>query len=159
MMRVTLAPTMVEASKARNVIPDEAHLHVDCRVPPGMDEPEVRARLREVLPPDGYRLEFTEKIVAGSSPPDSPLMDALRGWTERSDPGARLVPSISTGYTDSRIFREAFPECVAYGFFPQRHMSLGEVNALVHGRNERIDVRDLAPAVDCYRSVARRLLG
>ena len=64
MMRVTLAPTMVEASKARNVIPDEAHLHVDCRVPPGMDEPEVRARLREVLPPDGYRLEFTEKIVA-----------------------------------------------------------------------------------------------
>ena len=159
MMRVTLAPTMVEASKARNVIPDEAHLHVDCRVPPGMDEPEVRARLREVLPPDGYRLEFTEKIVAGSSPPDSPLMDALRAWTERSDPGARLVPSISTGYTDSRIFREAFPECVAYGFFPQRHMSLGEVNALVHGRNERIDVRDLALAVDCYRSVARRLLG
>jgi acetylornithine deacetylase/succinyl-diaminopimelate desuccinylase-like protein len=159
MMRVTLAPTMVEASKARNVIPDEAHLHVDCRVPPGMDEPEVRTRLREVLPSDGYRLEFTEKIVAGSSPPDSPLMDALRGWTEQSDPGARLVPSISTGYTDSRTFREAFPECVAYGFFPQRHMSLGDVNALVHGRNERIDVRDLALAVDCYRSVARRLLG
>jgi acetylornithine deacetylase/succinyl-diaminopimelate desuccinylase-like protein len=159
MMRVTLAPTMVEASKARNVIPDEAHLHVDCRVPPGMDEPEVRARLREVLPSDGYRLEFTEKIVAGSSPPDSPLMDALRGWTEQSDPGARLVPSISTGYTDSRTFREAFPECVAYGFFPQRHMSLGDVNALVHGRNERIDVRDLELAVDCYRSVARRLLG
>jgi acetylornithine deacetylase/succinyl-diaminopimelate desuccinylase-like protein len=76
------------------VIPDEAHLHVDCRVPPGMDEPEVRARLREVLPSDGYRLEFTEKIVAGSSPPDSPLMDALRGWTEQRDPGARLVPSI-----------------------------------------------------------------
>jgi acetylornithine deacetylase/succinyl-diaminopimelate desuccinylase-like protein len=159
MMRVTLAPTMVEASKARNVIPDEAHLHVDCRVPPGMDEPELRARLREVLPPDGYRLEFTETVVGGSSPPDSALMDALRGWTEQSDPGARLVPSISTGYTDSRTFREAFPGCIAYGLFPQRHMSLGEVNALVHGRNERIDVRDLALAVDCYRSVARRLLG
>jgi acetylornithine deacetylase/succinyl-diaminopimelate desuccinylase-like protein len=159
MMRVTLAPTMVQASKARNVIPDEAHLHVDCRVPPGMGEPEVRARLREVLPPDGYRLEFTEKIAANSSPPDSPLMDALRGWTERSDPGARLVASISTGYTDSRAFREAFPDCVAYGFFPQRHMSLDDVNALVHGRNERIDVRDLALAVDCYRSVAVELLG
>jgi hypothetical protein len=32
-------------------------------------------------------------------------------------------------------------------------MSLADVNALVHGRNERIDVRDLALAV------ARRLLG
>jgi acetylornithine deacetylase/succinyl-diaminopimelate desuccinylase-like protein len=159
MLRVTLAPTMVEASKARNVIPDQAHLHVDCRVPPGMDEPEVRARLSEVLPADGYRLEFTERVVGNSSPPESRLMDALRGWIGKSEPDARLVPSIGTGYSDSRTFRAAFPECIAYGFFPQRHMSLGEVNALVHGRNERIDVRDLALAVDCYRSVARRLLG
>ena len=109
MLRVTLAPTMVEASKARNVIPDEAHLHVDCRVPPGMDEPEVRARLREVLPPDGYRLEFTERLVGNSSPPESPLMDALRAWTGRSDPGARLVPSISTGYPTRGPSATRFP--------------------------------------------------
>ena len=159
MMRVTLAPTMVSASEARNVIPDEARLHVDCRVPPGMDEPEVRARLRKVLPADGYRLEFTERIVGTGSPPESSLMDALRSWVGRSDPGARVVPSMSTGYTDSRTFREAFPDCVAYGFFPQRHMGLGDVEALVHGRNERIDVRDLALAVDCYRSVVVELLG
>ena len=83
-------------------------------------------------------------------------MDALGAWIERSDPGARIVPSIGTGYSDSRTFRAAFPDCVAYGFFPHRHMSLSETNALVHGRNERIDVRDLALAVDCYRSVRRR---
>jgi acetylornithine deacetylase/succinyl-diaminopimelate desuccinylase-like protein len=159
MLRVTLAPTMVDASTAMNVIPDEARLHVDCRVPPGLDEAAVRARLLDVLPPDGYRLEFTETVAANSSPPASPLMDALRAWVERDDPGARLVPTISPGYSDSRTFREAFPGCVAYGFFPQRHMSLSEVSALVHGRNERIDVRDLALAVDCYRSVIRELLG
>jgi acetylornithine deacetylase/succinyl-diaminopimelate desuccinylase-like protein len=159
MMRVTLAPTMVSASETRNVIPDEAHLHVDCRVPPGMDEREVRARLRAVLPGDGYRLEFTERIVGTGSPPESPLMDALRSWVGRSDPGARVVPSMCTGYTDSRTFRETFPDCVAYGFFPHRHMGLGDVEALVHGRNERIDVRDLALAVDCYRSAVVELLG
>ena len=38
-------------------------------------------------------------------------------------------------------------------------MSLSEINALVHARNERIDVRDLALAVDCYRSVVVELLG
>ena len=113
-MRVTLAPTMVEASKARNVIPDEAHLHVDCRVPPGMDEPEVRARLREVLPPDGYRLEFTERLVGNSSPPDSPLMDALRAWTGRSDPGARLVPSISTGYSGLADLPRRLPRAASH---------------------------------------------
>jgi acetylornithine deacetylase/succinyl-diaminopimelate desuccinylase-like protein len=38
-------------------------------------------------------------------------------------------------------------------------MSISEVNALVHARNERIDVRDLAMAVDCYCSVVVDLLG
>jgi acetylornithine deacetylase/succinyl-diaminopimelate desuccinylase-like protein len=36
---------------------------------------------------------------------------------------------------------------------------LSQVSALVHGRNERIDVRDLALAVDSYGSLVRELLG
>ena len=47
------------------------------------------------------------------------------------------------GFTDSRYFRAAFPDCVAYGFFPQRHMSCFDSSPLIHGADERIDVRDL----------------
>ena len=159
MMRVTLAPTMVDASDQMNVIPATARLHVDCRVPPGMEEPAVLARLHEVLGATGYRLEFTERVVGNLSPPESPLADALRGWVERTDPGARLLPTVCVGYTDSRTFRVAFPDCVAYGFFPHRHMTVEQVGELVHGRDERIDVRDLGLAVDCYRSVVTELLG
>jgi len=159
MMRVTLAPTMVDASRAMNVIPETARLHVDCRVPPGMDEPEVTARLREVLGTDGYRLDYTESLVGNASTVESPLMDALGDWVSATDPGARCLPTVSVGYSDSRTFRAAFPDCVAYGFFPHRHMPLSQVTALPHARNERIDVRDLALAVECYRSVACSLLG
>ena len=159
MMRVTLAPTMVDAARTMNVIPDAARVHVDCRVPPGMDEPEVTARIQEVLGRDGYRLEFTERVVGNASAVESPLMDALNEWVADVDPGARCLPTISTGYSDSQTFRAAFPECVAYGFFPFRHMPLAQVTALPHARNERVDVRDLALAVECYRSVVRRLLG
>ncbi len=159
MMRVTLAPTMVDASAQMNVIPERARLHVDCRVPPGLEEAAVLERVREVIGADGYRLEFTERIVGNSSPARSSLLDALRGWVERTDPGARCVPTLATGYTDSHAFRRAFPECVAYGFFPHRHMGVDLIGELVHGRDERIDVRDLALAVDCYRSVATALLG
>ncbi|HVD58850.1 MAG TPA: M20/M25/M40 family metallo-hydrolase [Thermoleophilaceae bacterium] len=159
MMRVTLAPTMVDASRAMNVIPETARLHVDCRVPPGMDEPEVTARLREVLGAEGYRLEYTESLVGTASAVESPLMDALNEWVSKMDPGARCLPTVSVGYSDSRTFRAAFPDCVAYGFFPYRHMPLSQVTALPHARNERIDVRDLALAVECYRSVTRSLLG
>ncbi len=159
MLRVTLAPTMVDASDAMNVIPERARLHVDCRVPPGMEEPAVLERVREVLGTNGYRLDFDEAVVGTASAPRSPLLDILQGWVERTEPGARCVPTLCTGYTDSRAFREAFPDCVAYGFFPLRHMTVEQVGELVHGRDERIDVRDLALAVDCYRGVATELLG
>jgi acetylornithine deacetylase/succinyl-diaminopimelate desuccinylase-like protein len=124
-----------------------------------MDEPAVLERVRDVIGGDGYRLEFTERLIGTASPPESPLLDALRGWIEHSDPGARCLPAIAVGYTDSRTFRTAFPDCVAYGFFPHRHMSAELVAALPHARDERIDVRDLGLAVDCYRAVATALLG
>jgi acetylornithine deacetylase/succinyl-diaminopimelate desuccinylase-like protein len=159
MMRVTLAPTMVDASRAMNIIPETARLHVDCRVPPGMGEAEVTARVHEVLGAEGYRLDFTESLVGMASAIESPLMDALGAWVSAVDPGARCLPTVSVGYSDSRTFRAAFPDCVAYGFFPHRHMPLSQVTALPHARNERIDIRDLALAVECYRSVGRSLLG
>jgi acetylornithine deacetylase/succinyl-diaminopimelate desuccinylase-like protein len=159
MMRVTLAPTMVDASDQMNVIPAAARLHVDCRVPPGIARPAVLERVREVLGPNGYRLDFTEEVVGNASPPRSPLLDALRSWVERTEPGASCLPTISVGYSDSRAFRDAFPDCVAYGFFPYRHMSIGLLGELAHGRDERVDVRDLALGVDCYREVATELLG
>jgi acetylornithine deacetylase/succinyl-diaminopimelate desuccinylase-like protein len=48
---------------------------------------------------------------------------------------------------------------VAYGFFPQRHQSLLEGAPLIHGADERIDVRDLAYATELYRDLATRILG
>jgi acetylornithine deacetylase/succinyl-diaminopimelate desuccinylase-like protein len=159
MLRVTLAPTMVDASDEMNVIPERARLHVDCRVPPGMEEAAVLERVQEVIGTNGYRLEFTERVVGNASVAQSPLLDALQSWVERTEPGARCLPAISVGYSDSRAFRDAFPECVAYGFFPFRHMSVKQLGELAHGRDERIDVRDLGLAVDCYRWVATELLG
>jgi acetylornithine deacetylase/succinyl-diaminopimelate desuccinylase-like protein len=38
-------------------------------------------------------------------------------------------------------------------------MPVEQLSALVHGRDERVDARDLALAVDCYREVATELLG
>jgi len=76
-----------------------------------------------------------------------------------AEAGADVVPVILPGFTDSRHFRQAFPECVAYGFFPQRHQSLLEASPLIHAADERIDVRDLAFATDFFGDLAVRLLG
>jgi acetylornithine deacetylase/succinyl-diaminopimelate desuccinylase-like protein len=86
-------------------------------------------------------------------------MDTIGAWIAVHDPGAHVVPVILPGFTDSRHFRLAFPECVGYGFFPHRHQSLLETAPLIHGADERIDVRDLAFATEFFRDLAMRLLG
>jgi acetylornithine deacetylase/succinyl-diaminopimelate desuccinylase-like protein len=162
MFGVTFAPTRIRASEKINVTPSLAEVKVDCRVPPGLGEEDVRAGITEVLgKEDGaeWRIDFTERVGGNRSPINSPLMDAISGWISEHDPGAEVVPVILPGFTDSRHFREAFPECVAYGFFPQRHQSLLEATPLIHAADERIDVRDLAFATEFFGDLAVRVLG
>jgi acetylornithine deacetylase/succinyl-diaminopimelate desuccinylase-like protein len=85
-------------------------------------------------------------------------MDAVSGWVASVDPGAETLPVLLPGFSDSSWFRRAFPELIAYGFFPHRHQPLLETAPLVHNANERIDVRDLELATDCYADIAARLL-
>jgi acetylornithine deacetylase/succinyl-diaminopimelate desuccinylase-like protein len=158
-MGVTFAPTIIAASQKINVIPARAELKVDCRVPPGMGAEETMARVREVLgDDDGFEVEFLEQVIGNRSPLQSPLMDAIRGWVGEQEPEAEVVPVALPAFTDSRWYRDAFPDCVAYGFFPQRHQSLYETWPLIHGADERIDVRDLGFAASFFHELPRRLL-
>jgi acetylornithine deacetylase/succinyl-diaminopimelate desuccinylase-like protein len=159
MLGVTFAPTRITASEKINVIPSRAVLKVDCRVPPGLGEEQVRRGIAEVLgEEDGFRIDFTERVVGNRSPMRSQLMDTIVQWLGERDPGAEVVPMILPGFTDSRHFRDAFPECVAYGFFPQRHQTMLETSPLVHSADERIDVRDLAFASEFFTDLALRAL-
>ena len=164
MLGVTFAPTKVHASDKINVLPSRAEVSVDCRVPPGLGRADAERRIFEALgSPDAsdppYRLEFTEQVAGNGSALESPMMDLIARWVQRVDPGARSIPTILPGFTDSRTWRATFPDCVAYGFFPQRHMSLYESAPLVHGADERIDARDVILASEFFEHAARELCG
>jgi acetylornithine deacetylase/succinyl-diaminopimelate desuccinylase-like protein len=161
MFGVTLTPTMTSASTKINVIPSRAQVRVDCRVPPGLGEPAVRRRIAQVLGDENehLRVEFTEQVVGNASPVQSELMTVIDRWISEHDPGAEAVPVILPGFSDSRWFRDAFPECVAYGFFPQRHQPMLEASPLMHNADERIDVRDLGFATGFYRDAIAQILG
>jgi acetylornithine deacetylase/succinyl-diaminopimelate desuccinylase-like protein len=156
---ITAAPTRVSASDKINVIPARADLEVDCRMPPGMDGEATLRRVRELVgDDDGIEIAVMEEVVGNRSPTDSPLMDAIGGWLGEHDPGAEAVPAVLHAFTDSRWFREAFPDCTAYGFFPQRHQSFYDTWSLIHSSDERIDLRDLAFAASFFVDLPRRLL-
>jgi acetylornithine deacetylase/succinyl-diaminopimelate desuccinylase-like protein len=159
LMGVTFAPTMIRASEKINVIPAHAHLKVDCRVPPGQGEDAVRAAVAEIVGDGDWRLEFEDTVVGNRSPADSPLMNAIRDFIEREDPGAAVAPTGLPGFSDSRWFREAFPECVAYGFMPAREFDIFEATPLIHGADERVPVADLGMAARFFAEIAPAILG
>jgi acetylornithine deacetylase/succinyl-diaminopimelate desuccinylase-like protein len=160
MFGVTMTPTVAHASDAVNVIPSRASVIVDCRVPPGLGEDAPQRLIDELFDRNrrDLTIEFTEKTPGNASPPHGRLVDVISAWVERNDPGAQTVPVVLPGFSDSRWFRAAFPDCQAYGFFPQRHQSLLETMPLVHNADERIDVRDLGFAAGFYADVAREVL-
>jgi acetylornithine deacetylase/succinyl-diaminopimelate desuccinylase-like protein len=162
MLGVTVAPTMIRASAKENVIPSRCSVLVDCRVPPGLGAEHVRRRVSELIGDErdgGYTLRFAEDVVGNSSPLESPLTDAVRELIRERGDDAGLLPLVLPGFTDSHWFRKAFPDCVAYGFFPQRAMSIFDTTPLVHAADERIAVADIELATEFYFALARRLLG
>lgn len=158
LMGVTFSPTMISASQKINVIPARAELKVDCRVPPGYGEDAVREAVATLVDGGGWSLSFDEKVVGNRSSSESPLMDGIRSFIEREDPGAAVVPTGLPGFTDSRWFREAFPECTAYGFMPGRAFDLFEATPLIHGADERVPVEDLGFAARFFADLAERML-
>jgi acetylornithine deacetylase/succinyl-diaminopimelate desuccinylase-like protein len=161
MLGVTVAPTMISASQKENVIPSTCSVVVDCRVPPGLGGDHVRRRVEELIGPEGehnYTMRFLDDIIGNSSPLDTPLAATVLEFVRRQDADAELLPVVLPGFTDSHWFRRAFPECIAYGFFPQRAMSLFDTMPLVHAPDERIATEDVELASEFFFELAPRML-
>ena len=154
LLSFTLAPTLIEASKQRNVIPATCVVTVDCRLPPGMTPEDVDPLVRAAIGPGDYDLEWYERDGGTRSPMETPLWSALEGWVGEIEPGARLVPLVCAGFTDSHWMREAFGT-IAYGFFPQKTMDIELASRLIHSADERIPVDDLELGVHALRAAAK----
>jgi acetylornithine deacetylase/succinyl-diaminopimelate desuccinylase-like protein len=158
LLTLTVAPTMIEASRKRNVIPAMCEITVDCRLLPGQTQSEAEEELRRWLGKDGYDLEWREGQGGTRSPLGTPLWDAVSGFIAGEEPGAEVVPICVAGFTDSHWLREAFGT-VAYGFFPIRAMSAELAARLVHSADERIAVEDVGLGVRFLRHVAQAVCG
>jgi acetylornithine deacetylase/succinyl-diaminopimelate desuccinylase-like protein len=153
---MTFSPTMITASKTRNVIPSLVEVTVDCRLLPGQTQEEAERVIRDVLGEGDYELEWLLAHGGTRSPTDTPLWEAIESWVSENDPGARPAPICLAGFTDSHWPRSAFGT-VAYGFFPMRHMDPQLATRLVHSADERVRVDDLELGTEFLRYAARAI--
>ena len=156
LLGTTLAPTEIEASKKRNVIPNRCEITVDCRILPGHTQEEVEAKVARVLEGAEYDLEWIEAQGGTRSPVDLPLWDVVESFVAEVEPEAQVVPLLLSGFTDSHWIREAFGT-IAYGFFPMRTMEPEVAARLIHSADERIELDDLELGMRFLRHAASAL--
>lgn len=137
-LRNTFVPTVAQAGQKTNVIPSECSCQIDCRILPGVEPEMVKKEIRELLSGlRDYEVEIMETSPASESPLNNQFYQAIAKVLKKIDSQAKLIPSLLTGATDSRFFREK--GVIAYGFQPMSPVeNLAEFLGRVHGHDERI---------------------
>jgi acetylornithine deacetylase/succinyl-diaminopimelate desuccinylase-like protein len=138
MLRTTCVATMLSGGHAPNALPQVAEANVNCRMFPGDNAPQVRDSLMRVIGDTSVHL--TTPLWPDASPP-SPLLPELfepvRRITRELFGDIPVIPTMSTGATDSKFFRDrGVPAYGVSGLFLDP-----TVDARAHGRDERMRVQ------------------
>jgi acetylornithine deacetylase/succinyl-diaminopimelate desuccinylase-like protein len=153
--RMTVSPNMVSGGSKTNIIPDSCEADVDVRVLPGQDEEYVMRKLSPLV--GDVKIEILRYRAPTFSPSSSASYRLTSQTLKRFVGDVPVVPSISSGGTDSGFLRDAGIPC--YGI---SMMTLDPDKAMaqsVHGRNEKIDVASLRLKTDFLVDLARSYLG
>jgi len=152
-LRTTCVATRLEGGHATNALPQTARAVVNCRVMPGDSEDEVRRTLVGVLANDKITVTpLNQFFPSPASPLTRDVMRAVEAVTAAMWPGVPVVPTMSTGATDSRFLRTA--GIAAYGTSGM----FGDIDDIrAHGRDERMLVRSLYEGQDYLYRLARAL--
>ena len=139
MLRTTCVATMLKGGHAENALPQLAEANVNCRMFPGTTAEQTRSALERVVN------DTSVKVIANfaARPPEPPtpllpeVMNPIRQITREMFGNIPVIPTMSTGATDSRYFRQRnVPAFGVSGLF-----SDPAVDARAHGRDERMRIQ------------------
>ena len=156
MLSNTVSPTIVRAGYKDNVIPGEACVILDGRTLPGADERSFLLELREIVGPEPL-LEVVKTAPPVEASHDTALFDLIKSRTEAADPGARAIPWMLPGATDSKFYAQLGATC--YGFAPVRLDPRMPFGSLYHGNDERMPIDGFLWGLRLYADVVLDFLG
>lgn len=150
----TVTVTTIATGIKVNVIPAEATATLDCRLLPDVDPDAFLDELRGVLDDGRVQVEVLNRFTGAESPMDTRFVEVVSDVVSELVEGAQIAPEMTSGFTDSRIYRlRGIP---AYGFVPC--LLSPEELAGIHGHNERISVENIRLGLQVLYEVVRRLV-
>ena len=141
----SFSPNSISGGTKHNTIADRVELVVDIRILPGETLEDAHRHLHEAIGPElmgSVEIEPIHRGPATGSAPEGPMWDALTDAIQMTYPGAQVLPSMVTGGTDARFFRERGVPSYGAGLLSP-DIGLGEFLNRFHGHNERIDIESL----------------
>jgi acetylornithine deacetylase/succinyl-diaminopimelate desuccinylase-like protein len=159
LVRMTIAPTMIQSGTKENIIPERCEAVIDCRLLPGQSAQDLRRTIAGALGGlEDVEIEPIQADEASISPLDTELYEAIAQTMDQLDPSSDFIPYMVSGGTDSRFFRQkGIP---AYGFMPLKpDLPFSEMLSICHGRNERISQENLLLATKFFYRLVKKMLG
>jgi acetylornithine deacetylase/succinyl-diaminopimelate desuccinylase-like protein len=151
MMRDTVAPTVLSAGVANNVIPAEARANLNVRLLPGDSINTVVNELNKLVNDPAVKLEVQPNagLAAPQSSLESDFYNVICQVASREFAGAPALPFQSTWLTDSAQLR--LHNVQAYGLVP--FPLADEDLKRMHGDDERIPLASFDKGVDVLTKI------
>ena len=151
MLRDTIAPTVLSAGVANNVIPAEARANLNVRLLPGDTIDTVLNDLNKLINDPAVKLEVQPNagLAAPPSSLESDLYNIISKVTSQEFAGAPALPFQSTWLTDSAQLR--LHNVQAYGLVP--FPTTEEDLRRMHGDDERIPLVSFDKGVDVLAKI------
>lgn len=141
-VRNTCSITRLGGSEKINVVPPSAFAELDCRLLPNQDPDAFVEQLKGIMNAPDITVSKLLSFTPAVSPTDTSLFAVITDVMTKEFDGARVLPSMSVGFTDSHFFRDR--GITAYGFSPMlRDPSKMKPGEGAHGNNERVSVENI----------------
>ncbi len=150
LIRSTIAPTMIIASNAPNVLPSEVKANLNVRLLPGQTPEAVLAYCERTAKRTGVNMRLVKANNATKISRTSGYdYEKIKRALESALPNHLPVPGIMTGATDSRYFSGICDDIYRISPFA----CAKEVRDAMHGVNERISIKSLYEGISFFKTL------
>ncbi len=149
---VTASVGTITGGTKLNMVPDYCEVHVDIRLPAGVDIKEVEEKIEQMIEKsdvEGMDYEIDWKYYGNHTSIDAPIVQAIKKNAEKVW-GIEVLPAYQWASSDAKFYRDLGIPTLQYG--PANTEG-------IHSYNENVDIEDVLNANKIYLLSLCDLLG
>jgi acetylornithine deacetylase/succinyl-diaminopimelate desuccinylase-like protein len=154
MLKNTISLNVMNAGEKTNSIPGRAVAHLDTRLLPDVDMEAFVAWIKKMLADDEIQVKYLHTALANESPFDTEEFRVITEVLERYHPGSVVTPSLLTGGSDSRFYRDK--GVPTYGIFPAM-VPIADVTGMIHGVDEKVSIDNMVTGTEIVTDIVKKL--